>query len=143
MSTNSAVTDASKPVSQPGATGSESLFQRLGGEPVLTRVVQVFYARVLSDRWLAPVFSGVDLVQLQTHQRRFLEFAFGGAGSYSGEGMRRAHARVVAEHGIGDVHFDAVLEHLEAALHACGVGPILLCEVIGIAESIRDEVLGR
>jgi hemoglobin len=122
---------------------SASLFERLGGDNAIERVVQVFYARVISDRWLAPIFGAVDMPTLQRHQRRFLAFAFGGENAYRGEGMRRAHERVVEEHGIGDVHFDKVLEHLEAALHACGVGPLLICEVIGIAESVRDDVLGK
>ncbi|MFN3582979.1 hypothetical protein [Phenylobacterium sp.] len=56
--------------------------------------------------------------------------------------MRRGHAHLVAR-GLDDSHFDAVVENLAATLKELGVGDAEIGEVANIAESVRDDVLGR
>ncbi len=76
-------------------------------------------------------------------QKRFLTYAFGGAPGYPGKSMRDAHKRLVDDLGLTDTHFDAVMENLGATLTELGVPSDLIGEAAGIAESVRDEVLGR
>jgi hemoglobin len=97
---------------------------------------------VLADPLLQPMFEGVDIARLQVHQRSFMNFAFGGGLPASGPGLRQAHAGLVARHGLGNLHFDAVLDHLEAALAAMGVAPVLVAEAMALIETHRREVLG-
>ncbi|MFN4178163.1 group I truncated hemoglobin [Phenylobacterium sp.] len=66
----------------------------------------------------------------------------GGPNAYSGADMRRGHAHLVAR-GLDDSHFDAVVENLAATLKELGVGDAEIGEVANIAESVRDDVLGR
>ena len=47
------------------------------------------------------------------------------------------------EGGLNDSHFDAVLEHLAATLKELKVSEELIQKSARIAESVRDEVLGR
>ena len=47
------------------------------------------------------------------------------------------------EKGLDDSHFDAVVEDLGATLVELGVPDDLITEAAGIAESVRDAVLGR
>lgn len=120
---------------------STTLFERLGGSAAIEATVSEFYRRVLADPLLAPFFAGVDQAKLERHQARFLSYAFGAAAPYSGTGMAQAHARLVREHGLADVHFDAVVQHLDAALLALRVPAAERCEVRNAAESLRPLVL--
>lgn len=124
-------------------SGSDSLFERLGGAAAVDAAVDGFYDRVMADDRLRPFFAGTDLALQRRHQKMFLSFAFGGAPAYAGRGMRDAHRRLVESMGLADVHFDAVVGHLADTLAQLGVAPALIGEVAQVAESIRDEVLCR
>ncbi|MEM9749770.1 MAG: group 1 truncated hemoglobin [Pseudomonadota bacterium] len=120
-----------------------SVFERLGGREAVSAAVNLFYDKVLADPLLAPMFEGVDMARQRSMQAHFLTMAFGGENAYAGADLRTAHARLVADKGLTDVHFDAVVKHLAASLEELGVGPDLLAEVGATAESVRGEVLGR
>jgi truncated hemoglobin YjbI len=53
--------------------------------------------------------------------------------------MRDAHANIK----VNDNHFDLIVNHLADTLKELGVNSDLILEVAEVAESIRDEVLGR
>ena len=116
----------------------QALFDRLGGDAA----VDAFYPKVLADDLLAPFFSGIDMSRQAKKQKAFLTVAFGGPNQYSGRAMRAAHAKAV-EQGITDTHFDAVVSHLAETLKDLGVSMSEIEAVAKIAESIRDDVLGR
>lgn len=120
-----------------------SLYEQLGGGNTIDALVDAFYARVLEDPLLAPVFEGIDRQRLYGHQKRFLALALGGEVVYSGRDLGPAHAAVARKHGLDDRHFDAVLGHLGAAMAALGVDPGIAAQVTAIADSTRDTVLGR
>jgi len=75
-------------------------------------------------------------------QKAFLTMAFGGPNSYTGLDMRKAHAHLVAR-GLNDSHFDAVAENLTATLNELSVAQPLIDQVLAIAGSTRNDVLGR
>ena len=75
-------------------------------------------------------------------QKAFLTMAFGGPHNYTGLDMRRGHAHLV-ERGLNDSHVDAVIENLGATLKELGVADELIARVAAIAESTRNDVLGR
>lgn len=120
-----------------------SLYERLGGEAAVDAAVDRFYEKVLADPALAPFFADTNMARQRNHQKQFLTFAFGGPNHYSGRGMRNAHQRLVAEKGLNDTHFDAVVGHLGATLAELGVAPELVAEAAAIAETTRNDVLGR
>jgi len=68
--------------------------------------------------------------------------AFGGPNNYSGTDMRTAHARLV-KMGLNASHFDAVMEHLGATLTELNVPQELIAQAAAIAESTRNDVLGK
>lgn len=120
-----------------------SLYQKLGGMPAVNLAVDKFYDKVLADTRIKHFFVGVDMNRMREHQKKFLSFAFGGSSGYDGKNMREAHAGLVANMGLNDTHFDAVVENLAEVLTELGVAPDLIGEVAGIAESVRDDVLCR
>src|SRR5215470_8514444 len=101
------------------ATIVTSLYEKLGEEAAIAKVVDGFYERVLADGSLAPFFDGVDMPALRRHQAAFLGAATGGPQPYTGPDLAAAHAG----RGITDEHFDRVAEHLAAALANAGVTP--------------------
>jgi hemoglobin len=121
----------------------KTLFERIGGEAALQATVAGFYQRVLDDPLLAPLFAGIDVGSLHRHQQQFLSLAMGGPNAYAGDDLATAHRHVVARFGIGDGEFDRVLEHLDGALAALSVDASLRSEVVALANSVREDVLGR
>ena len=75
-------------------------------------------------------------------QKAFLTMAFGGPHNYTGKDMRDGHAHLVAQ-GLNDSHVDAIKENLGKTLLEMGVGQELVDQVLEIAESTREDVLGR
>ncbi len=121
---------------------SQSLYERLGGEAAVDAAVDIFYRKVLADDRINGFFDGVDMDQQAAKQKAFLTFAFGGPHHYTGRDMRGAHAKLV-QRGLNDTHFDAVIEHLGGTLKELNVPDELIGECAAIAESTRNDVLGR
>jgi len=120
-----------------------SLFEQIGGAAAVEAAVDIFYRKVLSDDRVAHFFEGVDMDKQRGKQKAFLTMAFGGPHNYSGKDMRTAHAHLVAKMGLNDTHFDAIVELLGATLRELGVKDDLIGQVAAIAESTRNDVLGR
>jgi hemoglobin len=123
-------------------SNQESLFEQLGGAAAVDAAVDIFYRKVLSDDRINEFFDGVDMDKQAAKQKAFLTMAFGGPHNYTGLDMRRGHAHLV-ERGLNDSHVDAVIENLGATLKELGVKDELIARVAAIAESTRDDVLGR
>ncbi len=121
---------------------SDALFDRLGGEAAVNAAVDIFYRKVLADDRINRFFDGVDMDKQAAKQKAFLTMAFGGPNNYTGEDMRKGHAHLV-ERGLNDSHFDAVVENLGATLKELGVADDLIGEVAAIAETTRNDVLGK
>ena len=124
------------------AMNKPSLFDRIGGEAAVNAAVDVFYRKVLADDRINSFFEGVDMDKQAAKQKAFLTMALGGPNNYTGEDMRKGHAHLV-ERGLNDSHFDAVMENLGATLKELGVADDLIAEAAAIAESTRNDVLGR
>ena len=119
-----------------------NLYDQLGGAAAVEAAVELFYRKVLADRRISHFFEGADLRRLAGHQKAFLTMAFGGPARYRGNALRAGHAHLVAR-GLDDSHFDAVIELLGQTLAELGVAPHLIAQAAAVAESVRDDVLGR
>lgn len=121
---------------------SDTLFDKIGGEAAVDAAVDIFYRKVLADDRINEFFADVDMDKQAAKQKAFLTMAFGGPNNYTGEDMRKGHAHLV-ERGLNDSHFDAVMENLGATLTELNVPEELIGEAAAIAESTRNDVLGR
>ena len=119
-----------------------SLFEEIGGEAAVNAAVDIFYRKVLQDDRIKQFFDGVDMDKQAAKQKAFLTMAFGGPNNYTGEDMRKGHAHLVAR-GLNDSHFDAVVEDLAATLKELNVADNLIAQVATIAETTRNDVLGK
>ena len=124
------------------AVADQPLYERLGGEAAVDAAVDLFYGKVLSDASIAPFFDGLDMKRQAMKQKAFLTVAFGGPNRYTDRAMGAAHAKA-RENGLNDSHFDAVVGHLAQTLAELGVSAADIEDVGAVAESVRNEVLGR
>jgi hemoglobin len=120
----------------------QSLYDQIGGEAAVDAAVDIFYRKVLADDRINKFFEDVDMEKQAAKQKAFLTVAFGGPNKYTGKDMRDAHAHLVAK-GLNDSHFDAVMEHLGGTLKELNVPDELIAKAAAIAESTRNDVLGR
>jgi len=120
---------------------TQSLYERIGGDGAVNAAVDIFYRKVLTDPKISHFFDAVDMDAQHAKQKAFLSMAFGGPKKYSGKDMRAAHAPLVAK-GLNDSHFSAVAGHLQATLTELKVPADLIQEVMTIAASTHDDVLG-
>ena len=123
-------------------TTNLSLFDQIGGTAAVDAAVDVFYRKVLTDDRVAHFFDGVDMDRQRGKQKAFLTMAFGGPHAYTGKDMRQGHAHLLTM-GLDDSHVDAIIEILGSTLKELGVGDAHIAQVGAIAESTRNDVLGR
>ena len=119
-----------------------TLYERLGGAPAVDAAVDIFYRKVLTDSRIDHYFVDVDMDRQAAKQKAFLTMVMGGPASYTGQDMRTGHAHLVKA-GLDDSHVDAVIELLAATLKELGVSDADIAEVGVLANSVRDDVLGR
>ncbi|WP_068783415.1 globin domain-containing protein [Paenibacillus phocaensis] len=108
-----------------------SLYDNLGGEGTIRRLVEAFYPRVQRDPLLGPLFPE-DITPVMEKQFMFLSQFFGGPSLYSDA---FGHPMMRARH----LPFPVTEERAEAWL-ACMRAAL---EEIGIEEPLRGFVLER
>lgn len=121
------------------AEAAPSVYDRIGGAAAVDAAVDIFYRRVLADDRISEFFDTVDMEAQHAKQKAFLTMAFGGPNSYSGKDMRNAHRHM----SLTEEHFNAVAENLVATLKDLNVPETEINEIVGIAVSVKDDVLNR
>lgn len=116
-----------------------SVYEKIGGEAAVNAAVDIFYRKVLSDDRISEFFDTVDMEAQHQKQKAFLTMAFGGPNSYTGKDMREAHKHM----NLTEDHFNAVAENLVGTLEELSVPQEYIDEIIGIALSVKDDVLNK
>lgn len=119
-----------------------NLYDRLGGELFVDTAVDLFYRNVRADSRVSRFFETVDIEGQATKLKAFLTWVYCGPNVYTGKELRDAHKHLVAK-GLNDSHFDAVVENLSKTLRELGAAERDVQEVAVLADSVRDDVLGR
>ena len=115
-----------------------SLYERLGGEDMISTLIPAFYVKVLADAELAPFFRHTAIEKLHDMQREFFAMATGGPVSYSGRPLAHAHhGRGISKH-----HFALFTTYLVDTLLDMGVTQIEADEVIDRVNTFVNEVTG-
>ena len=120
-----------------------SLYDQLGGEAAIMATVEVFYQKVLGDATVAHFFTAIPMETQSNKMIGFMTWAFGGPVEYRGRDLRLAHASLVQNQGLSDLHFDAVAGHLRSALTDLSIEEPLIEQVLQAVGGLRHEVLGR
>lgn len=114
-----------------------SVYENIGGAAAVDAAVDIFYRKVLSDDRISQFFDTVDMEEQHVKQKAFLTMAFGGPNDYTGKDMREAHKHM----DLTEEHFGAVAEALVGTLEELEVPQEYIDEIVGIAVSVKDDVL--
>jgi hemoglobin len=120
----------------PEAEGS--LYDRVGGEPAIARLMDAFYDRVFADPELRPFFDGVSLDRLRRMQREFFCAALGGPVVYSGRALSEVHYG----RGIRPRHLRLFLDHLLETLRGQEVSENDAYDVVSRIHVYADDITG-
>jgi hemoglobin len=93
-----------------------TLFDKLGGQQGVEKVVGEFYKRVMADSTLSPFFAKTDMAKQHAQQVAFFTQLFDGPKVYNGRPMDKTHTGM----NLQPQHFDVVSKHLRDSLTACG-----------------------
>ena len=116
-----------------------SLYDKLGGEAGLRKIVKDILDRNSKNPQIAHYFKNVDMNMLNQHVFEFFSMGIGGPHQYTGKDMRSAHTGL----HINERDFDIANDDVIAALDANNIPAAEQKEIIGILESLKGEVVNR
>ena len=115
-----------------------SLYQRLGGQPAITAVVDDFVANVAADNRINHYFPRTDIPHLKRELVDQICQATGGPCTYTGKPMRVVHAGM----HITDADFNALVQDLVKSLNKFNVPPQEQQELLGILGPLKPDIVG-
>lgn len=116
---------------------TRSLFDEIGGEAGLRRVMRALYDRLFDDMMIGFLFAGKDKEKLIEHQVWFTAKFLGGPSHYEGRSLPDAHAALPILPG----HFDRRHHILREVLEAHQVAAEVRAEWLRVDQSLRYAVL--
>ncbi|WP_168016557.1 group I truncated hemoglobin [Halomonas salinarum] len=119
--------------------GDTTLYTALGGKPVIDDVVNDFLYRIADDERIRHFFVNTDIDHFQVTFATQLCDISNGPCDYQGPSMARAHQHM----GLTEVHFNAMVEHLRAALIEQGVSAGPRNQLLGRLARLHDAVMLR
>ncbi|MGR2737371.1 group I truncated hemoglobin [Billgrantia sp. Q4P2] len=119
-----------------------SLYERLGGERGIASLVDDIVEAHMQNPKIQARFLPYrdDLEYLETvkgHLRQFLTFGGGGPGEYHGKSMLEAHRGM----NISEAEYMAAIDDILAVLDRHEIDPQTRQEMLGIAYSLKDEIM--
>lgn len=116
----------------------QSLYEKVGGEEAISKVVDYFYNDlVLKDESVRHFFEHTNMDKQRSHQTKFISFALGGPKQYTGKSMAKAHESM----NIQPEHFDAIVKHLHDALAHYAVEENDIQTALAKVGGLKDDIL--
>jgi hemoglobin len=120
-----------------GDPGPKTLFDRLGGLPAITAVVDEFVNRTTADPRIKDRFFNTDAVNLKRLLTEFVCLATGGPCKYTGRDMTSSHAGM----DLVDDEFTALVEALIGALEKFKVPEKEKGELLGALGPLKPQIV--
>ena len=118
---------------------AQSLYDKYGGFPTISAVVQLFYDKIDQTPALARYFEHVKMPALIGHQTKFLCKVLGGPDNYEGRDLERAHKHL----DIDGEAFGIVAGLLKESLDESGVEAQDVATILSIVGSVRGSIVSR
>lgn len=115
----------------------KSLYERLGGQPAISAVIDDFAGRVLADTRINAKFAKSDPNRLVTNLKSFVCKATGGPCKYEGKDMTAAHKNMAVTNG----EFGALVEDLVATLDKFNVPAKEKGELLGALGPLGPQIV--
>lgn len=116
--------------------GERTLFDDLGGEPALRRILDVFVDRLFDDPMIGFLFRNASRERVKEKEFEFAAGHLGAPVRYTGRPLPEAHAR----HAIQGGQFNRRLQILKETLEEMGVPEPVREHWIRHTESLRSAV---
>jgi hemoglobin len=116
---------------------NRTLYERLGGQPAISMVVDAFAGFVLKDDRINKKFSKSDPTRLVTNLKAFVCSATGGPCAYNGRDMKTSHKGM----GVTAGEFNALVEDLVKALDQYKVPEREKNELLGALGGLKADVV--
>src|SRR5262249_1333248 len=113
------------------------LYERLGGQPAISAVVDEFAGIVLKDERINKKFAKTDATRLVTNLKAFVCKATGGPCDYKGKDMKASHKDM----GTTEGEFNALVEDLIKALDKFNVPEKEKNELLGALGPLKPEIV--
>jgi hemoglobin len=117
----------------------KSLYERLGGKPAITAVVDDFVANVAADGRINGFFANTDIPRLKRLLVEQICAGSGGPCTYTGRDMKTAHMGM----GVQDPHFAALVEDLVKSLDKFKVPAREKNELLGVLGPMKTDIVMR
>jgi hemoglobin len=117
----------------------KSLYDRLGGKPAITAVVDDFVGRVAADSRINGKFANTDIPRLKMLLVEQICQASGGPCTYSGRSMKATHAGM----GVSSSDFDALVGDLVATLNKFKVPDREKNELLGALGPMKGDIVEK
>lgn len=119
-----------------GATGGKTLFEELGGEPILRAIIDRFVDRIFDDTMIGFFFQRASRQRIKEKEYEFAARHLGADVEYTGRPLDQAHAA----HRIMGGQFMRRLRILEQTLEEFDVPPQVRDHWIAHTESRRQLI---
>ncbi len=116
-----------------------TLYDRIGGETGLEKMVAGLYQRVLADDQLSPFFQHTPMDRQRRMQHEFMRAALGAPSDYSGLALAWVHGK----RGITPGHFNRFCQHMFEALAEAGVDHATIQEVVSHMAIYKNDITGE
>jgi hemoglobin len=117
----------------------KSLYDRLGGKPAITAVVDDFIANVAGDGRINKRFANANIPRLKGMLVDQICEATGGPYKYTGQNMKDAHTGMK----ITDAEFGALVEDLVKSLDKFKVPAQEKSELLGALGGMKGDIVNR
>jgi hemoglobin len=117
----------------------KSLYERLGGKPAITAVVDDFVGRVAADNRINGKFANANIPRLKMLLVEQICQASGGPCIYTGRDMKATHAGM----GIKPEEFDALVGDLVATLNKFKVPEREKNELLGALGPMKKDIVEK
>ncbi|HYS54835.1 MAG TPA: group 1 truncated hemoglobin [Thermoanaerobaculia bacterium] len=116
-----------------------SLYDRIGGTPVLSAIVDSFIARFADDTRVAPTFAKTDIPKFRKLILEQFCNITGGGCKYTGRDMKTTHEGL----HLTEAQFNALVEDLQDAMATQRVPIELQNELIAKLAPMRADIIHR
>ncbi len=116
----------------------ETIYEQIGGEETIDKLIGTFYQHVLADPLLSPFFENSSIEKLQRMQKAFFSIALGGPDPDIKISIYESHRG----RGIKREHLTRFTEHLMNTLREIGVDENKATKVYQRISIYADDVLG-
>lgn len=125
--------------SSPTSMQQKSLYDRLGGKPAITAVVDEFVGNVAADKRINERFANTDIPRLKKNLVDQICAGSGGPCTYTGRDMKTAHRGM----NIQDGEFGALVEDLVQALDKFKVPAQEKKDLLAILGPMKTDIVGQ